>query len=396
MTATYLSSATRTTTATTRNLPAESAPTEPGAPSAAMLETTADLPLARLLAAKMAYSTRFFWQQVSDGADGHELVRGPDVAPTAGDLVLARVVKIGKHTRLESPHSRRQLLFPGDEVVVAYGHRYAPDQFEAEVPENLQVTNLVAAGGMAGRVTAQHASIDEATVIEPLGLVARDGEALNLSSLSPHHPRPSVIRRHGERPRLVTVLGTSMNSGKSTTLACLINGLTSAGLSVAAGKATGTGAGGDPRMFTDAGAQAVLDFTDFGYGSTYRVGYDELKKLVLSMMAALSSADTDVVVLEIADGIYQGETARLVADPEVQGWIDSLVFAAGDALGATKGVDLLHEMGLEVAAVSGVVTASPLASREAGAVLPVSLVPTFDLTVPEVAQEVLAREARTQ
>ncbi|GAA1393747.1 hypothetical protein [Luteococcus peritonei] len=364
-----------------------------GMPSEAMSQESIPLARQRLARAKMAYTTRFFADQVRLEADGHDLLRGPAMRPRAGDLVLARVVAIGKHTRLESPWSRRQMLFVGDEVVVAYGDRYAPDQFEAEVPDSLEVTNLVAAGGVAGRVTAQHASIDDATVIEPLGLVGRGGVPLNLHDVAPHRARREHARRPGERPRLVTVLGTSMNSGKSTTLASLINGLTAAGLDVAAGKATGTGAGGDPRMFADAGARTVLDFTDFGYPSTYRVGYEELKTLVLSVISALASADTDVVVLEIADGIYQGETARLIADPEVQGWIDTLLFAAGDALGATKGVDLLADLGLQVAAVSGVLTASPLATREADAVLPVELVPTFELTNPEVARQVMARDA---
>lgn len=364
-----------------------------GLPSQSMGLDSVPLARARLERAKMAYTTRFFADQVRREADGHDLLRGPDVRPQAGDLVLARVLAIGKHTRLESPWSRRQMLFVGDEIVVAYGDRYAPDQFEAEVPDSLEVTNLVAAGGVAGRVTAQHASIDAATVIEPLGLVGCGGVPLNLHDVAPHRARPERVRRPGERPRLVTVLGTSMNSGKSTTLACLINGLTAAGLSVAAGKATGTGAGGDPRMFVDAGASTVLDFTDFGYPSTYRVGYEELKTLVLSVVSALASADTDVVVLEIADGIYQGETARLIADPEVQGWIDTLLFVAGDALGASKGVDLLQDLGLRVAAVSGVLTASPLATREADAVLPAELVPTFDLTAPEVARRVMARDA---
>lgn len=394
MTATLLETSKSSNLRVTETLPEVPEVPGVGQPSAAMLAQDIPLQRERLLRAKAAYTTRFFAEQLAQGADGHELLRG-DRTPQAGDLVLARVVEIGKHTRLESPHSRRQLLFPGDEIVVAYGHRYAPDQFEAEVPHDLQVTNLVAAGGMAGRVTAQHASIDFATVIEPLGLVGRDGKPLNLSALAPHQAHSKPERRPGTRPRLVTVLGTSMNSGKSTTLACLINGLTASGMSVAAGKATGTGAGGDPRMFADAGARAVLDFTDFGHASTYRLGYEELKALVVSVIAALSNADTDVVVLEIADGIYQGETSRLIADPEVQCWIDTLVFAAGDALGATKGVDLLQELGLEVAAVSGVVTASPLASREADAVLPVSLVPTYDLTQPEVARDVLFHDART-
>ena len=66
----------------------------------------------RLRRALKAYTTRF-------------------VAPRAGDVVLARVTEIGKHTRLESEVSRRQLLFPGQEILVAYGDRYAPDQFLA-------------------------------------------------------------------------------------------------------------------------------------------------------------------------------------------------------------------------------------------------------------------------
>ncbi|MEL4504472.1 hypothetical protein AAEX63_06350 [Luteococcus sp. H138] len=394
MTATYLAASSTAGLRLTENTPTTPTVENLALPAEGTTRQSTALPRTRLRRAKMAYTTRFFAEQLEHDADGHELVRGPDVTPRAGDLVLAKVLEIGKHARLESPHSRRQVLFPGDEIVVAYGHRYAPDQFEAEVPEDLQVTNLVAAGGLAGRVTAQHASIDKATVIEPLGLIACDGVVLNLAGLAPHHVQRHPNRRPGRRPRLVTVLGTSMNSGKSTTLACLINGLTAAGLSVAAGKATGTGAGGDPRMFADAGSGTVLDFTDFGHGCTYRLGYADLKALVLSVMAALSNADTDVVVLEIADGIYQGETSRLIADPEVQAWIDTLVFAAGDALGATKGVDLLAEHGLQVAAVSGVVTASPLASREADAVLPVSLVPTYDLTAPEVACEVLGHDAR--
>ena len=52
-------------------------------------------------------------------------------------------------------------------------------------------------------------------------------------------------------------------------VASIVRGLTAAGYRVAAGKVTGTGAGGDFHMFVDAGATRVLDFTDFGFSSTY-------------------------------------------------------------------------------------------------------------------------------
>lgn len=353
---------------------------------------TTPLESARLLRAKHAYTTRFLAQ----GMGGHtfDLVHGPTVQPRRGDLVLACVREIGSHRRLESGASRRQWMFADDEIVVAYGDRYAPDQFEAEVPESLEPANLVAAGGLAGRVTAQHDRISDATVIEPLGLIRRDGQVLNLLDLAPYRvaATPPVPQPGG--PRLVAVLGSSMNSGKSTALAYLIRGLTRAGLSVAAGKATGTGAGGDPGMFKDAGAQLVLDFTDFGYPSTFRLNYDELKGLVISVMATLSSSGADVVVVEIADGLYQGDTARLIADPLVQTWIDSLLFAAADALGAAKGVELLQQLGLQPAAVSGVLTASPLASREADAATDAELIETAQLSVPRVAESIMMRDTR--
>lgn len=57
--------------------------------------------------------------------------------PETGDLVLARVTELGQHYRLELPDGRRATLYEGDEIVVAYGNRYAPDQFEAVVPDDL-------------------------------------------------------------------------------------------------------------------------------------------------------------------------------------------------------------------------------------------------------------------
>src|SRR5688500_4000262 len=44
-------------------------------------------------------------------------------APTAGDLVLARVDTIGHHDGLQLSNGRRKQLFVGDEIVVAYGNR---------------------------------------------------------------------------------------------------------------------------------------------------------------------------------------------------------------------------------------------------------------------------------
>lgn len=352
-----------------------------------------ELPIERLRRAKFAYTVRAVEQSVrSDALAGLALETGAAVVPRAGDIVLARVVELGQHRRLEGTGSRRQQLFVGDEIVVAYGNRYAPDQFLAEVPADLGVVQLVAAGGMASAVIDRHADIQPATVIEPIGLVADASGPLRLDRIGTRRLRPwreaLAAASAPRRPHLTVVLGSSMNSGKSTVAASLVNGLGRAGLVVAAGKGTGTGAGNDTGLFRDAGARQVLDFTDFGYTSTYRLGSDTVLDLVASVLADLAAEGPDAIVLEIADGLIQPETAELLTHPEFRDRIDSVLFACGEALSAVAGIRLLAEQRLPVRAVSGVLTSAPLIVREAARLLPVPVVPTFELSEPDTARSV--------
>lgn len=360
---------------------------------------TEQLDAQRWAGIRSAYTTRFVSAAVDANPTGFALRSGDGVVPVAGDVVVARVVAIGKHTRLESPVSRRQLMFPGQEILVAYGNRYAPDQFLAQVPADLSPCHLVAGGGLAAEVLEMHASIDAATAIEPLGLLADEDGVVNLERYAPlsvDAPSVAAVSAVGRaRPPVIAVLGTSMNSGKSTTLGCLVNGLSNAGLNIAAGKATGTGAGNDPNMFRDAGADRVLDFTDFGYPTTYRLDYDEVRGMLTAMVNELSATGRDVVVIEIADGLYQGETGRLLLDPVFHSTVDTVLFAAQDALGAVAGLDVLTRAGVAVAAVSGLLTASPLAAAEAGSVLAVPVIDTFGLCRPDTAQALLPARAQS-
>lgn len=350
-----------------------------------------DVDPARLLRAKTAYTTRFLAQRLADDATGYSLERGPYITPRAGDVVLARVVEFGKHKRIESEVSRRRHLFVGDEILVAYGHRYAPDQFEAEVPPGLGFTNLAAAGGLAGDVTAVHGAIEGPTVIEPLGLLATDAGVVTLADLAPYRPTPGASRATPwSGVPVIAVFGTSMNSGKSTTLACLTRGLALSGMYVAAGKATGTGAGNDRHMFDDAGAARVLDFTDFGYGSTFRLETSEMLDLVASVIGELSADPrSEAVVVEIADGIFQDETRAILEHPVFREAVDAVVFTAGDAAGALAGSSVIAEAGLPLVAVSGLVAASPLATREADDIIGVPVVPTYDLADPQTVRSLI-------
>lgn len=354
------------------------------------------LPAERLRRAKISYNARALHSSArADAYQGYGVRRGRGVRPSSGDLVLARVVAIGQHKRLESHNSRRRSLFLGDEVIVAYGARYAPDQFLAETPEDLCYTHLVAAGGVAGKVVERHERIDPATMLEPIGLITHGGEVVTMTGNAEHEVQDWTRGRDAlaeDGPTVVVVFGSSMNSGKSTTVGCLVNGLVHAGLKVHAGKATGTGAGNDAGLFRDSGADVVVDFTDFGLPSTFKLPLLQIKDVVFSMAATLAEGDPDVVVIEIADGIYQGETAGLMADPDFGRLTDVVLFACGEALSAAAGAGVLTAAGLPLAAVSGLLTSSPLITREAAEVVSVPIIPTYDLCEADVARRVIGAE----
>ena len=165
-------------------------------------------------------------------------------------------------------------------------------------------------------------------------------------------------------PRVIVVLGSSMDSGKSHTARSIIKGLRAEGHTVAGIKVTGTATGSDTWGMLDAGARPALDFIDGGYPSTYLLGEQQLVELHEKLLANAVEAGAKWVVIEVADGILQQETAALIRSARFTGTVDAWVFATGDPLGAVGGISILEDLGIQPLAVSGVVSRSALARRE--------------------------------
>lgn len=351
--------------------------------------------------AKVAYTARRLFE------NGYGTTRRVGVsterrAPEYGDLVLCEVTRLGQHKAVAQRDGVRNQLFVGEQVVVAYGARYAPDQFEAELPADMGPCDLVAAGGVAARVVSQHAKMSPATTLRPIGLLTDDesGHVIDTRALAMRSPLAGTDAALGTAspagtpaaaPVIVAVLGTSMNAGKTTAAACLARGLVQAGRRVGAAKVTGTGAPGDPMLMKAAGAVPVLDFTDLGYPATYKLPQPTIESLLRDTVAHLAAARVDVAVLEIADGILQPETAALIDSPAFRHLVDRVVFAAADSVSALAGTRDLLARGLPVAAVTGALTQSPLATGKAARALGGAVVSTSDLTLPDVALRVLDR-----
>jgi hypothetical protein len=92
----------------------------------------------------------------------------------------------------------------------------------------------------------------------------------------------------------------------------------------------------------------------------------------------------------------QAETAALIEMGHAKGWFDGVVFAAADAMGAAFGCDWLIQRGITPLAVSGLVSASPLASREAKRATGIVVATLTDLRDPVAVARIAFSDAAQQ
>ncbi len=315
------------------------------------------------------------WEQATD------CVRMDAAPPRANDILVAQIVNIGRHTRLDLRDTSKSKLFVGDLVGLALSPRYATGQFQAVIPDTLDIVHFVCAGGVCGYVSGIPADMKQPTLIQPLGyLTNADGSRVRLGDYALPAGTPKT-----DGTQVMCVVGSAMDSGKTTAAFTLINGLTRAGLRVGAAKITGTASAKDLTYFEAAGAVRVRDFTHAGYASTADLSAHQLEDLTDRILCDLMLDEPDVIVLEIADGVTQRETEMLLDVFASKGTLDRMLYTCNDALGVESGVRRLRERGLPICGVSGMVTRSALSTREAQNETELPVFTRDQLSNPEIA-----------
>lgn len=300
-----------------------------------------------------------------------------DKLPEVGDVVYGQVTKIGHHTRLENRSGRIHQISSGSKALFVFGNRYAPDHYEGIVPAQATTeVDLLARSGVIGKLRSKNSTLPEPTRVKVLGYVINQGRVLNtreFPSFVPSHKEKDPKKR---RAKLILIVGSSMNSGKSVTASACVWALTTMGYEVRASKVTGTASLKDILNMNDSGAVIYNDFTSFGYPSTYLCSEEELLRIFNHTDLKYGNNPANYWVVEFADGILQRETAMLLSSPEVQSRIHRLIFCAGDALGCIGGIKVLKErFNLEPHGISGILSSSPLARQE---LKEFSAIPVFD------------------
>lgn len=282
-----------------------------------------------------------------------------DDNPEPGDVVLVRVQKVRNHTRVTSSQNMRTRIYEGDLIVGVLGNRYATDAFEAEV-NDLDHLSMLTNAGMIGSVISKNTQVKKPTTVSFVGYVTNEqGQRVNLKENLFH----AATEVNMPNP-IVLAVGSGMNSGKTTAVAKLVRALTQQGVNVAACKLTGSISTNDYQELLATGANYVTDFSDYGFPSTYLVPRHEVRDLFKTMMTDVAQHTPDITVVEIADGILQRETKMLLESDYVRQNISGVMLAANCASSALFGLNQLQSLDHNVLCVSGLITSSPLFTRE--------------------------------
>ena len=282
----------------------------------------------------------------------------------SGDYAIFEVIEIGRHENVQMADGRNRIILPGDMLLATFGDRYATSQYEGYVPEKFQEElHILGAGGIIGIVHTKNAVLKdiEPTKVRLIGYCCdEDGNVINSKFLGKYRSKFTGIKK----PKVVLSIGSTMDSGKTTTAAFTARGLVVCGYRVGFIKLTGTCYTKDRELVYDCGALVVKDFSDMGFPSTFLCSKDEILDIYQSLLDSLEYLDLDFVVMEIADGILQRETKFLLQDISFMKTIDKVVFSSSDSLSAFHGIKLLNDWGINVDFLGGKMTMSPLLIKE--------------------------------
>ncbi len=285
--------------------------------------------------------------------------------PKIGDVIYGEITTIGEHNSLENGQGRIHTIHHNSKAIFVFGNRYAPDYYEGIIPKDyIKQVDLLARSGVIGKVISTSGKVISPTKVRILGYILDDEKnILNTKNYSLIVPKKKIKKY--PRAKLILVIGTAMNSGKSIAAVASTRTLTILGKGVRASKITGTACLKDILRMNDAGAKYYADFSFLGYPSTYKIGEEEVINIFNTLDLKYANNKENYWVVELADGINQKETSLLLQSQDLRKRIHKLIFCAADAFGAIGGLEVLkYKFDLIPDAISGICSSSPLHIKE--------------------------------
>lgn len=299
--------------------------------------------------------------------------------PRSGDVIAVKINEVNpRYQMLETTDCAQVKLTKNMKIVGAAGSRWALRGFIGVLPGLLKkgdAINVLNIGGVLGKCIDYTPELGPATTAEFLGFIAAKTGKVNLIQYAPFAPQM------GSLPPVAAVIGTCMNTGKTTAVSAMVKHLSKDGLKVACGKICGVAAVKDVKQYFKNGAIEAITFNDFGWTSSADI--TNIVDTSTKVIRYLASKDPDIILVELGDGIIgKYGVSSLVSSRDFRRMISRWVLCAYDPAGAFGAVSYLSRYNIEPAAITG-----PVADNLAGinAVAEFSAIPVISpLKSPDI------------
>ncbi len=287
----------------------------------------------------------------------------PQICAEEGYVIAGRIWgEKGTYNTIENCNGRMVSLHDGDILVGALGRRDALHGYCGFVPKQINVgdrLNVLNLGGVIGKCSGVNPELGAPFEFEVLGsvLVFPDFQSRSPQAAHVTMNKVTLSCAFDETTKLpvVYVLGTCMNSGKTSAACRIIRELDQAGLKVAACKLNGVSLLRDTLNMQDHGAKLAMSFMDAGVVTT---SAENAVPAAESVIGALSQSDCQVIVAELGDGVLgRYGVAEILSTTALMQRAAVLVLCANDPVGAWGAVEILRDkFSLNVDVVSGPTT----------------------------------------
>ena len=281
-----------------------------------------------------------------------------EIDSKTGQLIAVKVISVNpNYNKLELVSGRITELTEGDIIIGALGNRIASSGMTGSVPDELNKhdkIHILNLGGVIGSCKDFNILLGPATECEVLGsIVNSQTKQLNLQDFS----KIKTNNKISQIPA-IAVIGTGIDSGKTTVTSFIIKTLSKYFDKINACKLAGTASQKDLYSYEDNGALRTSDFVDFGLPSTCMTEKSVIQECSSSIINTISE-DADILLMELGDG-YHGDygTKEIIQNKDITQAIEVIVICAYDISGAVNIIENLKSNDLDnkLLIISGPVT----------------------------------------
>ncbi len=275
-----------------------------------------------------------------------------------GQLIAVKVISVNpNYNKLELVSGRITELTEGDIIVGSLGNRIASSGMTGNVPEEIKKhdkIHILNLGGVIGICKDFNILLGPATECEALGsIIDNDNKQLNLNDFS-----KIILNKKSSQVPSIAVIGTGIDSGKTTVTSFIIKTLSKYFKRINACKLAGTASQKDLYAYEDNGAIKTSDFVDFGLPSTCMTEKSKIQECSASIINHISEG-ADIILMELGDG-YHGDygTKEIIQNNDITKSIEVIIICAYDISGAVNIIENLKSNNLDdkLLIISGPVT----------------------------------------